>query len=274
MLACIAVAPGCRKSGTEPTSPVARVQADEAVVVPARQVCEDSCRRLDGCAATLASAYEVETSVVAARFVFDCGSECAGLEGPAKTEVAHLADCVALDDCAAFYTCSTGEPTPVATASFEPAANCDGLCGRVLACRGAGEEESGEIESDCQLRCAGADPEGEQRKALMSCLDQRTCGGFLGCVETWRTGTDGGEGPPPGVSGTCDGLCTRAIQCGAEDENLSESELSELRDTMASTYMECAVQCEKDLHADNRADYDECVAVDDCEAFQKCSDAL
>ena len=45
-------------------------------------------------------------------------------------------------------------------------------------------------------------------------------------------------------------------------------------DTMASTYIECAVQCGKELREDNRKSFEECLAKQECEEFQECSDAL
>ena len=72
-------------------------------------------------------------------------------------------------------------------------------------------------------------------------------------------------------------LFRSAIVCGAADSQveLEPDELAELKQTMTSTYVECAVQCQSDLEAGGesaRAAFEQCTAVETCEQFASCAD--
>lgn len=259
---------GCDKRDDHANSPVVR-SSEHGPAIPAPELCRDSCSRLDRCAPDLAAYHELEVAVVAAQFPFDCPDECAGLEGTAKNDVATLSDCLALDSCAAFYSCSTGEPLPV---DLTAAHDCESLCKREVVCRELSDAERDEAESECLLGCENAAP--PDSTAGLDCLDHRTCGRFVACVGRWREGTSSSGPLPPGVSKTCHHLCRRAIECGAEYADLSDREVSELREAMASTYVECAVQCGKELSEQNQRSFDACLGKESCEDFQKCADEL
>lgn len=269
---------GCERRDRPPTAPNARERADVAPTQkPAAEVCARACDRFRGCTGELASAYGADAEAVSARFLFACDEECSGLEGTARGELGRVDDCTALDSCIAFYTCATGDPPPLALSTITartPAPTCASLCARERRCRDQAQATAEEAESACVLSCEAA----AQAQSPLPCGTRRTCGGLLGCVDGWR---DSGyarerDAPPPGVSPVCDELCTRAIRCGAEasGEPLAEAELAELRDTMSSTYMECALQCGEDLRQDDGARFQKCLAKAECKAFEECADAL
>jgi hypothetical protein len=137
-----------------------------------------------------------------------------------------------------------------------------------------------ELDEHCLLQCRALPEDSRARAELIGCIDHVSCDGLLGCLDGWaQTDYDDATGPTPGISPTCDSFCTRAIVCGAEDNNdeLEPEELEELKQTMTSTYVECAVQCEQDLEANGesaRAAIDKCTAVDSCELFASCADEV
>ena len=137
-----------------------------------------------------------------------------------------------------------------------------------------------ELEETCRLRCEATSPDGQARRELIGCIDHGSCGGLLRCIDGWAEtdyGDAGSDAPSPGISATCDGFCTRAIVCGAEAENieLEPGDLAELKEQMTSTWVECAVQCEKDQVDDAaRERFEACTAVDSCEDFASCSDEV
>jgi hypothetical protein len=64
--------------------------------------------------------------------------------------------------------------------------------------------------------------------------------------------------------------------CGAEQESveLEPAELEELKQVMTSTYVECAVQCGKDLEIGGeaaKASFEACTAVASCTDFSVCA---
>jgi hypothetical protein len=137
-----------------------------------------------------------------------------------------------------------------------------------------------ELEERCLLQCEATAEDSRARTELIGCIDHGSCGGLLHCLDTW-TETDYSDevGPTPGISPTCDSFCTRAILCGAEEEQveLEPEELDELKQTMTSTYVECAVQCGTDLETGGeaaRAAFDACTAVETCEEFTTCADEV
>jgi hypothetical protein len=135
-----------------------------------------------------------------------------------------------------------------------------------------------ELEETCLLQCASTPDESQARRELIGCLDHVSCGGLLSCLDSWAdTAYEPSGGPTPGISQTCDDFCTRAIDCGARAEGveLTPAELAGLREVMTSTWVECAVQCEKDLasgEAQQQA-FEACTAAADCDTFVTCADA-
>ncbi len=141
------------------------------------------------------------------------------------------------------------------------------------------EVQRGELEDHCLLQCRALGKDSRARTELIGCIDHVSCDGLLRCLDGWaETDYEDATGPTPGISPTCDNFCTRAIVCGAADSNieLEPKELDELKQTMTSTYVECAVQCAKDLETGGdpaRTKFDECAAVETCEQFSTCADA-
>jgi hypothetical protein len=137
-----------------------------------------------------------------------------------------------------------------------------------------------ELEERCLLQCEATPEDGRARTELIGCIDHASCNGLLRCLDTWsQTDYTQVDGPTPGISETCDAFCTRAIVCGAEQESLEldPAELEELKQVMTSTYVECAVQCGKDLDvgADAaRASFERCTAVATCTEFSACADEV
>jgi hypothetical protein len=135
-----------------------------------------------------------------------------------------------------------------------------------------------ELEERCLLQCEGTPEDSRARTELIGCVDHVSCNGLLRCLDTWsQTDYSVVDGPTPGISETCDAFCTRAIVCGAEQEELEPAELEELKQVMTSTYVECAVQCGKDLDVGGdatRASFERCTAVPSCTEFSTCSDEV
>ena len=144
----------------------------------------------------------------------------------------------------------------------------------------ADDARRSELEETCRLQCEATPRESQARAELIGCLDHVSCAGMLHCLDTW-VATDYGDaaGPSPGINPTCDAFCTRAIICGAEEEEveLAPEELDEFKESMTSTYVECAVQCSKDLEVGGDAAiaaFDACTASETCEAFTTCADEV
>ena len=137
-----------------------------------------------------------------------------------------------------------------------------------------------ELDERCLLQCRALADDSRARAELIGCIDHVSCDGLLGCLDGWaQTSYADATGPTPGISPTCDGFCTRAIVCGAADSQveLEPGELAELKQTMTSTYVECAVQCESDLEVggeSTRAAFEKCTAVESCEQFASCADEV
>lgn len=137
-----------------------------------------------------------------------------------------------------------------------------------------------ELDEHCLLQCRALPDDSRARAELIGCIDHVSCDGLLRCLDGWAaTDYEDAVGPTPGISPTCDGFCTRAIVCGAADSEveLDPEELAELKQTMTSTYVECAVQCEKDLEVGGepaKAGFEQCAAVETCEQFASCADEV
>ncbi|MFO7563012.1 MAG: hypothetical protein R6X02_10250 [Enhygromyxa sp.] len=137
-----------------------------------------------------------------------------------------------------------------------------------------------ELDERCLLQCRALPADSRARAELIGCIDHVSCDGLLGCLDGWaQTSYADASGPTPGISSTCDDFCTRAIACGAADGHpeLEPEELDELKQTMTSTYVECAVQCEKDLEVGGdvaSVAFEECTAVETCEQFADCADEV
>jgi hypothetical protein len=137
-----------------------------------------------------------------------------------------------------------------------------------------------ELEERCLLQCEATPDDSRARTELIGCIDHASCNGLLRCLDTWsQTDYAVVDGPTPGISETCDAFCTRAIVCGAEQESveLDPAELEELKQVMTSTYVECAVQCGKDLDVGGdavRANFERCTAVATCTEFSTCADEV
>ena len=138
-----------------------------------------------------------------------------------------------------------------------------------------------ELEESCLLQCRATGEDSRARFDLVGCLDAGSCDGMLSCLDGWAS-TDYAAletvpGAVPGMEEACDAFCTRAIVCGAEQEGLElgPEAIAELKQTMTSTYVECAVQCEKDIDDDAaRERFSKCAAAEACSDFQACADAM
>lgn len=141
------------------------------------------------------------------------------------------------------------------------------------------EVRRSELDERCLMQCKALPETSRARIELIGCIDHVSCGGLLGCLEGWTTTNYDGDattGPGPGIDPTCDGFCSRAILCGAADEQveLGPAELEELKRMMTSTYVECAVQCKKDLEVGGaalREAYETCTVAETCELFTICA---
>ena len=90
-----------------------------------------------------------------------------------------------------------------------------------------------ELEERCLLQCEATPEDSRARTELINCIDHGSCGGLLYCLDTWaETDYSDEPGPTPGISPSCDAFCTRAILCGAEEEQ--EDEARELTRTFGS----------------------------------------
>ncbi|MFV8749037.1 hypothetical protein ACNOYE_00640 [Nannocystaceae bacterium ST9] len=289
----------------------------EVIEIDALAVCEAGCERLTRCAPDLASEAGSSPDEVGARLASECSSACIGFAGQSpdspgaamRMELARdaafaLDDCLDLDSCNAFWGCVGSEDVRPWLAAVAPVGErtCENLCSQASACAIAKvcEEAAGkdgikrevvdpetcladdvrrdELDETCLLQCASTPDESQARRELIGCLDHVSCGGLLGCLDSWaETAYEPGEGPTPGISPTCDAFCTRAIDCGARAEGveLTPDELARLREVMTSTWVECAVQCEKDLANGDaqRQTFEECTATPDCDTFSTCADA-
>lgn len=213
-----------------------------------------------------------------------------------------LDDCLGLDSCNAFWGCVGTEEVRPWLAVVAPVGErtCENLCSQASACAIArvcedvGKDSSkrdptleaacladdvhrDELDETCLLQCASTPEESQARRELVGCLDHVSCGGMLTCLDGWaETAYEKDGGPTPGISQTCDDFCTRAIDCGAQAEGieLTPAEIAGLREVMTSTWVECAVQCEKDLaKGDAQQAFEQCTAAADCDAFAICADA-
>lgn len=217
-----------------------------------------------------------------------------------------LDDCLGLDSCNAFWGCVGTEDVRPWLAAVAPVGErtCENLCSQASACAiekvceeaGKSEKDSSkrepadeaacladdvrrdELDETCLLQCASTPDESQSQRELIGCLDHVSCGGMLSCLDSWAdTAYEPSGGATPGVSQTCDDFCTRAIDCGARAEGieLTPDELAGLREVMTSTWVECAVQCEKDLASGDAQQqaFETCTAATDCETFATCAAA-
>ena len=305
---------GCPRQTTstdEPDQTPVEV-ADEAIDAPA--ICSAGCRRLERCVPELASEIDGDPTVIAERLAQECDPECASFEDRGSSLA--LRDCLKLDSCNAYWGCVGTSSVRAWLAAVAPVGDrsCENLCSQASACAIAkvcesdpsgrkprstkpkpGEAESSsedqlidpacmqdaarrdELDETCLLQCQTTTEDSQARAELIGCIDHASCEGMLSCLNSWAE-TDYGEpgGLTPGISQTCDAFCTRAIVCGAEQENveLEPEELAELKQVMTSTFIECAVQCGKDLDTGDepvRAAFETCTASETCEAFTTCA---
>lgn len=219
-----------------------------------------------------------------------------------------LEGCLALDSCNAYWGCVSSDAVRPWLAAVAPVGerSCENLCSQASACAIAKVCESSdkerererdkdrdatssadplcqtdgtrrdELEESCLLQCNATPSEGEARHELLGCLDHVSCGGMLECLDRWaETDYPHERGPMPGVSQTCDDFCTRAIECGAQAQGieLSSDEIAALREIMTSTWVECAVQCEKDMQRGEaqKQTFEQCTATSDCAGFLTCA---
>ncbi|KIG15216.1 hypothetical protein DB30_05760 [Enhygromyxa salina] len=307
-LACGALFSGCRRPPTtseEPDQSPVEV-ADEKIDAPG--ICSAGCRRLERCVPELASDVDSDPTEIVARLAQACEPACASFED--RSSSLALRDCLKLDSCNAYWGC-VGTPSVRSwLAAVAPVGDrsCTNLCSQASACAIAkvcesdagarkprttkpdgGEElaldpvcmqdeaHRNELDETCLLQCETTPEASQARAELIGCIDHASCEGMLSCLNSWAE-TDYGDpgGLTPGISKTCDAFCTRAIVCGAEQESveLEPEELAELKQVMTSTYVECAVQCGKDLDSGDepvRASFETCTASETCEAFTTCA---
>lgn len=270
------------------------------------EICEAGCTRLERCVPELAEAGDEPAVEIAARLDAECSAACSEF----KDDAAALAvqDCLTLDSCNAFFGCLGSEGARSWLASVAPVGerSCENLCSQASACAIArvceveanasskdkrpseaasdpaaclaDEIRRAELDEHCRLQCLSTPEDSQARTELLGCLDHVSCPGMLQCLDSWVDTTYSGgpqPGPTPGISETCDRFCERAIVCGAEAEGveLSPDELRVLKETMTSTYVECAVQCELDLDRASKARdaFDQCTAAASCDAFLTCA---
>lgn len=225
----------------------------------------------------------------------------------ARESALALEGCLALDSCNAYWGCVSSEAVRPWLAAVAPVGDrsCENLCSQASACaiakvcessdkdkdkdRDAGKTppdpicqtdgtRRDELEDSCLLQCNAAPADSQARDELLGCIDHVSCGGMLECLDRWaETDYRSDDGPTPGISQTCDDFCTRAIECGAQAQGieLSADEIAALREIMTSTWVECAVQCEKDLQRGEaqKQTFEQCTATSDCAAFSSCADA-
>ncbi|PRP99968.1 hypothetical protein [Enhygromyxa salina] len=307
-LVCGALVGGCHRPANpseEPDQTPVEV-ADEQIDSP--KICAAGCRRLERCVPELASEVDGDPAVIAERLAQACEPGCASFADRGSSLA--LRDCLKLESCNAYWGC-VGTPSVrpwLATVAPVGDRSCENLCSQASACAIAkvcesdagtrkpravkpdgGEElaldpicmqdeaHRNELDETCLLQCESTPEDSRARVELTGCIDHASCEGMLGCLDSWAE-TDYGDpgGLTPGISQTCDSFCTRAIVCGAEQESveLEPEELAELKQAMTSTYVECAVQCGKDLdsgEATVRAAFETCTASETCEAFTACA---
>lgn len=313
-LVCGVAFGGCRRQATtteDPDQTPVEV-ADEQIDAP--KICSAGCRRLERCVPELASEIDGDPTVIAERLAQACDPECASFED--RSSSLALRDCLKLDSCNAYWGCVGTPSVRSWLATVAPVGDrsCENLCSQASACAiakvcesdaggrklrsnksdGAGKSDDeadqlidpicmqddahrNELDETCLLQCETTPQDSQARAELIGCIDHASCEGMLGCLDTWAE-TDYGDpgGLTPGISPTCDAFCTRAIVCGAEQENyeLEPEELEALKQVMTSTYVECAVQCGKDLDGGDeavRAAFETCTASETCEAFTTCA---
>jgi hypothetical protein len=299
----------CRTQTTEVDSPAEGpiVALGEQVDAPA--VCTAGCKRLARCVPELAGDLDGDPSVVAERLAVECESACEGFADQRSSQA--LRDCLTLNSCTAFWGCVGATEARPWLAVVAPVGErtCANLCSQASSCAIAKVCETGarkgrpgkdaeanelvldpecmrdellrnELEERCLLQCQALPDDSRARTELIGCIDHASCGGLLSCLDGWAaTPYTDASGPTPGISPSCDGFCTRAILCGADDEfvELEPHELDHLKRLMTSTYVECAVQCQKDLEVGGEtaeAAFDKCTAVETCDEFAKCADEV
>lgn len=310
------VSGACRKQVTTAGTPDEVPRIDDREQVDAAEVCTAGCERLERCVPELAGDIDDDPSVVAERLANACEPACKGFADQrsalAVRDCLSLSSCTSYWGCV-----GTAAARPwLATIAPVGERSCENLCSQASACAIAkvceseGESESGgrkpragkldgdasetivdaecmrdevrrnELEDRCLLQCRALAPESRARTELIGCIDHVSCDGLLRCLDGWaETNYADATGPTPGINPSCDSFCTRAIVCGAADSQieLEPEELDELKQTMTSTYVECAVQCEKDLEAGGdtvRAAFDSCTAVETCDQFAACADEV
>jgi hypothetical protein len=300
------LAGGCRERAAVVEQPDKGPVAEQ-IEIDALAVCEAGCERLTRCVPDLAIETESSPEEVAARLADECSPACMSFAGPLSStptgalqlEVARnaalaLDDCLGLDSCNSFWGCVGTEDVRPWLAAVAPVGErtCENLCSQASACAIAKvcDEAEGkdacladaarrdELDETCLLQCVSTPDESQARRELIGCLDHVSCGGLLTCLDTWAdTAYEIDGGPTPGIGPTCDDFCTRAIDCGAEAEGveLTAAELARLREVMTSTWVECAVQCEKDVASGDaqKQGFEQCTAAPDCTAFQACAEA-
>jgi len=302
VVACIA---GCPRQPTTEPEPEPEPQVEEIVDAPS--ICTAGCQKLDRCVPELAGEGS-DPADVSARLSDACDAACSSFADQ-RSSLA-LRDCLDLRSCPAFWGCiSAAEVRPwLATIAPVGDRSCANLCSQASACAIAREcalvgpgpgpragpgtrapAEHGDrdtcmqdtalrvdLEETCLLRCSSTPEDSRARTELIGCIDHGTCDGMLACLDSWHDTSYAEPGLVPGVDPTCDAFCTRAIVCGAaqEDIELEPEELDALKQRMTSTYIECTVQCGKDLDVgggEARESFEACTAVEDCPAYSECA---
>ncbi len=272
-LAAMCLLAACpRKDAAPPGTDQPTATDDQPRLPSVDEVCTRTCARLDPCLASLDAEFELETALLLGAFPFDCAA-CPTDGEPATAAQAASLDCLPLTDCTAYYTCAAGLD-PETAVRAQGGAGCESLCARQAACGGGTDGEAA-----CLVACQSTDEGDPTHDGLLGCATSRGCEGLLACVGHWSDASSGAAADPehtaqPGISTTCQALCDRSITCGAEDQELSESELAELRGSLTGMFVECAVQCEAERERGGADRIDACVAKDTCEAFTKCAEAL
>ncbi len=297
----------CRKQSSTSEKPDQAPRLnDRGPTVDAPAVCQAGCARLESCVPQLSGDFDTDPSAVAERLAESCDPACADFDDQRASLAVR--DCLSLDGCGAYWGCVGGEAARPWLAAVAPVGerSCDNLCAQASACAItevcgesspdtpddssdpraciADDARRTELDETCRLRCRGTVEAGQARAELIGCLDSGTCGGMLSCIDGWShtdySRVDGpAPGPVPGIDPTCDAFCTRAIACGAEDiedgETLSLEDLAALKQSMTGTYVECAVQCEKDQTSEaTRASFEACTQVETCAEFATCADEV
>lgn len=287
---------------------------DERPEVDAPAVCQAGCDRLERCVPELTSELDTDPAVISERLALSCGPVCSDFDGQtaslAVRDCLNLDSCDAYWGCVGS---EVARPWLAAVAPVGER-SCENLCSQASACAlakvceddarkskskpgwfGGGDDSSErsaegstcddgarrtELEERCLLQCDATPTETQARFELVGCLDHVTCGGMLQCLDSWsETDYRDVSGPIPGISETCDAFCTRAIACGAEAvehaETLTPEAIEELKQTMTSTLVECAVQCGKELGRPGaRERFETCTESETCEAYRACANEV